>query len=74
MYKRQLHDDVATVLARSDYHAVAAAFGAEGIIVKTQAEVPAAIERARALAASGKPVLVNVWLDKTEFREGSLSM
>ncbi len=22
----------------------------------------------------GKPVLVNVWLDKTEFREGSLSM
>jgi acetolactate synthase-1/2/3 large subunit len=71
---KMLHDDVATVLARSDYHAVAAAFGAEGIIVKTQAEVPAAIERARALAASGKPVLVNVWLDKTEFREGSLSM
>jgi hypothetical protein len=22
----------------------------------------------------GRPVLVNVWLDRTEFREGSLSM
>ncbi len=71
---KMLHDDVATVLARSDYHAVAAAFGAEGIVVKTMAEVPAALIRARALAHSGRPVLVNVWLDKTEFREGSLSM
>lgn len=71
---KMLHDDVATVLARTDYHAVAAGFGAEGIMVKTLAEVPAALARARALAHSGKPVLVNVWLDKTEFREGSLSM
>lgn len=71
---KMLHDDVATVLARSDYHAVAAAFGAEGIVVKTMAQVPAALARARALAHSGRPVLVNVWLDKTEFREGSLSM
>lgn len=71
---KMLHDDVATVLARTDYHAVAAGFGAEGILVKTMAEVPAALARARALVKSGKPVLVNVWLDKTEFREGSLSM
>ena len=71
---KMLHDDVATVLARTDYHAVAAGFGAEGIVVKTMMEVPAALARARALAHSGKPVLVNVWLDKTEFRDGSLSM
>ncbi|WP_394757150.1 thiamine pyrophosphate-binding protein [Rhodoferax sp.] len=71
---KMLHDDVATVLARTDYHAVAAGFGAEGIVVKTMSEVPAALARARALAHSGRPVLVNVWLDKTEFREGSLSM
>jgi acetolactate synthase-1/2/3 large subunit len=71
---KMLHDDVATVLARTDYHAVAAGFGAEGIVVKTMAEMPAALEQARVLARSGKPVLVNVWLDKTEFREGSLSM
>ncbi len=71
---KMLHDDVATVLARTDYHAVAAGFGAEGLLVKTLAEVPAALAQARALARSGKPVLINVWLDKTEFREGSLSM
>jgi acetolactate synthase-1/2/3 large subunit len=71
---KMLHDDVATVLARTDYHAVAAGFGAEGIVVRTMAEMPAALEQARVLARSGKPVLVNVWLDKTEFREGSLSM
>lgn len=71
---KMLKDDVATVLARTDYHKVAAGFGAEGILVKSMAEVPAALQRARELAHSGKPVLVNVWLDKTEFREGSLSM
>ena len=71
---KMLKDDVATVLARSNYHEVVAGFGAEGILVKTMSEVPAALRRARELAHSGKPVLVNVWLDKTEFREGSLSM
>jgi acetolactate synthase-1/2/3 large subunit len=71
---KMLHDDVATVLARTDYHAVAAGFGAEGILVRSPSEVPAALERARAIAHGGRPVLVNVWLDKTEFRDGSLSM
>jgi acetolactate synthase-1/2/3 large subunit len=71
---KMLHDDVATVLARTNYHDVAAGFGAEGILVKAQGEIPAALVRARELAHSGKPVLLNVWLDKTEFREGSLSM
>jgi thiamine pyrophosphate-dependent acetolactate synthase large subunit-like protein len=71
---KMLHDDVATVLARSDYHQVAAAFGAQGILVKRLSEVPEALAAARAFAREGKPVLVNVWLDKTEFREGSLSM
>jgi thiamine pyrophosphate-dependent acetolactate synthase large subunit-like protein len=71
---KMLHDDVATVLARTDYHAVAAAFGAQGIVVKHLGEVPAALAQAREFARQGKPVLVNVWLDKTAFREGSLSM
>lgn len=35
---KMLHDDVATVLARTDYHAVVAGFGAEGLVVKTMAE------------------------------------
>jgi acetolactate synthase-1/2/3 large subunit len=65
---------VATVLARSDYHAVAAALGAEGIVVRTSAEVDAALTRARAFAQAGKPVLVNVWLERTAFRDGAISM
>ena len=71
---KMLGDDVGTVLARSAYHEVAAGFGAEGILVTKTAEVSAALARARAAAKAGKPVLINVWLDKTDFREGSISM
>ncbi len=69
-----LGDDVGAVLARSAYHEVAAAFGPEGILVKKNADVPDALARARAAAKSGKPVLVNAWLDRTAFRDGSISM
>jgi acetolactate synthase-1/2/3 large subunit len=71
---KMLHDDVGTVLARSAYHEVARGFGAEGIEVRRQADVEPALQRARAIAAAGRAVLVNVWLDKTDFREGSISM
>jgi len=71
---KTLKDDVGTVLARSAYHEVAAGFGAEGILVKTTAEVHDALLCARAAAKAGKPVLVNAWLDRTSFREGSVSM
>ncbi len=71
---KMLKDDVATVLARTAYHEVARGFGAEGLLVTRMDEVEAALKRARELARQGRPVLVNVWLDRTEFREGSLSM
>jgi acetolactate synthase-1/2/3 large subunit len=71
---KMLHDDVGTVLARSDYHRVAEGFGAAGLLVKSTSEVPAALAQAKEIARSGRPVLVNVWLDRTDFREGSLSM
>jgi thiamine pyrophosphate-dependent acetolactate synthase large subunit-like protein len=71
---KMLKDDVATVLARSDYHRVAEGFGAAGLCVKQADALLPALQQARALAAQGRPVLLNVWLDKTEFREGSLSM
>ena len=69
-----LKDDVATTLARSAYHEVAAGFGALGLLVKSNAEVPEALARAKAAARAGRPVLINAWLDRTAFREGSLSM
>jgi acetolactate synthase-1/2/3 large subunit len=71
---KMLGDDVGTVLARTAYHEVAAGFGAEGILVTGQAQVPEAIARARAAARAGRPVLLNVWLRATDFREGSISM
>jgi acetolactate synthase-1/2/3 large subunit len=71
---KMLHDDVATVLARSDYHAVAQGFGAAGLVIRHMNEAEAVLREARAIAAGGRPVLVNVWLDRTDFREGSISM
>ncbi len=71
---KMLKDDVGTVLARTAYEEVAAGFGAEGILLTKSADVPEALARARATAKAGKPVLVNAWLDRTDFREGSISM
>ena len=71
---KMLGDDVATVLARTDYHRVAEGFGAHGILVRNHAELPAALAEARSVAASGRPVVLNVWLARSDFREGSLSM
>ncbi len=71
---KMLGDDVATVLARTDYDAVAAGFGAAGLRITRANEVRPVLAEARRLAAQGRAVLVNVWLDRTDFREGSLSM
>lgn len=71
---KMLGDDVGTVLGRTAYHEVVKGFGAEGVEIQRDSEVEAGLAEARRIAASGKPVLVNVWLDKTEFREGSISM
>lgn len=71
---KMLGDDVGTALSRTAYHGAARGFGAEGLEIRNGAEVEEALARAKDLAAAGRPVLVNVWLDKTEFREGSISM
>jgi acetolactate synthase-1/2/3 large subunit len=71
---KMLGDDVGTVLARSDYHAVVQGFGAAGLVVRRVAEIEPALRQAQAIARSGRPVLVNVCLDRTNFREGSISM
>jgi len=71
---KMLHDDVGTALSRTAYHEVALGFGAEGILVKTTAEVPDALLRARTAVKAGKPVLINVWLNHSDFRDGSISM
>ncbi len=69
-----LEDDVGTVLARSRYHDVVAGFGASGLLLDAADRTDAVLTEAQQAASGGRPVLVNAWLDKTDFREGSLSM
>ncbi len=69
-----LRDDIGTVLDRSNYHEVAAALGGHGVLLQGPDQVAAGLREAREAARDGKAVLVNAWLDKTDFREGSLSM
>lgn len=69
-----LDDDVGTVLRRTDYHTVAEGYGGKGFKIERAEEIPRVLEAAKAEAAAGHPVLVNVLLGKTDFRKGSISM
>lgn len=69
-----LGDDVATVLSHTDYHRVAEGFGGIGFKLDDPELAGEVLQQARQAAASGKPVLVNAILGKTDFRKGSISM
>jgi acetolactate synthase-like protein len=69
-----LGTDVGTVLNRAAYHDVARGYGAAGLLLDDPARIDAVLDEAKALAASGKPVVINVHIAKTEFRKGSISM
>ncbi len=69
-----LKDDVGTVLARSDYEKVAGAFGGRGLKITKTEDILPVLKKAKALAAKGKPVIVNAHIGTTEFRKGSISM
>jgi acetolactate synthase-1/2/3 large subunit len=69
-----LGDDVATVLARTDYHKVAEGYGGRGLLIERPEEIRPILDEALRLVRSGTPVLVNALLGKTEFRKGSISI
>jgi thiamine pyrophosphate-dependent acetolactate synthase large subunit-like protein len=69
-----LKDDVGTVLRPTDYHIVAEGFGAKGFLIRSDEEIQTTLQAARDAARQGSPVLINVMLGKSDFREGSLSM
>jgi acetolactate synthase-1/2/3 large subunit len=71
---KMLGDDIGVTLSRAAYHDAAAAFGAEGILVRNDGEIAEGLARAHAAACAGRPALVNVWLDRSDFRDGSISM
>ena len=69
-----LGDDVATVLARTDYHKVAEGFGGAGLSLSDPTQMAEVLKEAKALAADGRPVLVNAHIGPSDFRKGSLSI
>ena len=48
--------------------------GGKGLLSANDDEIESVLEEAKRLAREGFPVLVNVHLAKTDFREGSLSI
>jgi thiamine pyrophosphate-dependent acetolactate synthase large subunit-like protein len=71
---KMLKDDVGVRLARSDYHRAVEGLGAAGLVITRDEDIASTLAKAREISASGKPVLVNVHLAETDFREGSLSI
>jgi acetolactate synthase-1/2/3 large subunit len=69
-----LGDDVGTTLRRTAYHAAAEGFGGVGFEITEPGQIPEVLQRARAAAAEGKPVVINAQIGRTDFRKGSISM
>ncbi|MCB0254320.1 MAG: thiamine pyrophosphate-binding protein [Anaerolineae bacterium] len=67
-------DDVATVLAHTDYHRVAEGFGGAGLLLDDPELAAETLTNARQQAKRGAPVLINAILGKSDFRKGSISM
>ena len=65
---------VGTELAHTSYDAAAIGYGGLGYKLDTPAELLTCLQAGRDAAASGRPVLLNAILGKTEFRKGSLSI
>jgi len=69
-----LHDDVATVLKPTAYDHVVEGLGAKGFCIERSEEIAPVLEEARRTATGGQPVLINVHIGRTRFRDGSISM
>lgn len=69
-----LGDDVGTVLNHTDYHTAASGFGGQGFMLDDPELIEDIATAAQQTAESGKPVLINAIIGKTDFRKGSISM
>jgi len=69
-----LKDDVGTVLRASDYERAAEGLGASGLRIERGEQTDEVLARAREIAASGRPVVINALLGRSQFRKGSISI
>lgn len=69
-----LGDSVGTDLLRTNYHKAAEGLGGVGFEVRDPTELPEVFAKAQEASRSGKPVLINANIGKTEFRKGSISI
>jgi hypothetical protein len=53
---------------------VVAGFGASGLVIHDDSEIGDVLAQACEIARGGHPVLVNALLDRSDFREGSISI
>lgn len=65
---------VATELGDRRYDKVVEGFGAKGLFVTEEANIRSVFEDAQQTLSRGTPVLVNVMIDRTDFRKGSVSV
>lgn len=74
--KPMLGSDVACNLAYTSYEKAAEGLGAAGIVMdqSESGKVRELFEEAKRLTRGGAPVLVNVLIGKTKFRDGSISV
>ncbi len=69
-----LGDEVGTTLRRTDYEKVAEGYGAAGLRIERDEDIDEALAEARRLAGTGRPVVINAHIGRTDFRKGSISM
>ncbi len=69
-----LGTSLGTDLRRTDYHKVAEGYGGVGLVLNDPSRVDSTLAEAKSIARSGRPVVINVHLRKTDFRKGSISM
>jgi acetolactate synthase-1/2/3 large subunit len=69
-----LGDDVGTTLLDTAYEKVAEGYGGVGLRLDDEAKIGEVLDQAKKIAASGKPVCINVLLARSDFRKGSISV
>ena len=69
-----LGTDIGTVLNRTAYHEAARGYGAAGLLLDDPGKIDTTLHEAKTIAASGKPVVINVHIARTDFRKGSISV